>query len=212
MSETAPEVKPPWYKSPYLWFFIIGCVTLTALRPFLRHEPPPPPVLSVAPAFRMVDQDGRPYGSDELRGQVYIANFFFTRCAAICPKLMYQTRTLQDRLIREQVEGIHLVSISVDPDNDTPENLKSYAANIGVDATRWTLLAGEKERLKQLLEGGFKVPLGEPETLTGTTLDIAHSGKLVLVDKEGRIRGYYDVDPTGLDEVFHRAQHVRDRG
>jgi protein SCO1/2 len=201
----------PWYKSPYLWCFVVGCLTLTALRPFLRHTPEPPPVLGQAPAFRMVDQQGRAFGSEDLKGQVYIANFFFTRCASVCPKLMHQTRTLQDRFAREHEEGIHLVSISVDPDNDTPANLASYAEQIGVDSRRWALLSGEKDRLKQVLEGGFKVPLGEPETLSGTTLDIAHSGKLVLVDQQGGIRGYYDIDPTGLDEVFFRAQHVRDQ-
>jgi protein SCO1/2 len=204
-------MKTPWYKSPYLWFFVIGCVTITALRPFLRHVPEPPPVLGTAPAFHMVDQGGRPFGSDELKGQVYVASFFFTRCTSICPKLMYQVRTLQDRLKSEHQEGIHLVSISVDPENDTPANLASYAENVGADPARWTLLTGEKERLFDILEKGFKVPLGEPMT-TPTAIDIAHTGKLVLVDKEGRIRGYYDSDPMGLDEVFFRAQHVRDRG
>ena len=203
--------KTPWYKSPYLWFFVIGCVTITALRPFLRHVPDPPPVLGSAPAFHMVDQAGRPFGSDELKGQVYVASFFFTRCTSICPKLMYQVRTLQDRLKNEHQDGIHLVSISVDPENDTAENLASYAENVGVDPARWTLLSGEKERLFDILEKGFKVPLGEPMT-TPTAIDIAHTGKLVLVDRQGRIRGYYESDPTGLDEVFFRAQHVRDRG
>ena len=209
MTESSP--RTPWYKSPYLWFFVLGCLTLTALRPFLRHTPEPPPVLSQAPEFRMVDQDGHPFGSAQLRGQVYVASFFFTRCASICPKLMYQVRTLQDRLKREHQEGIHLVSISVDPENDTPPNLKSYAESVGADPARWTLVSGEKDRLKTLLERGFKVPLGEPDTLSGTTLDIAHSGKLALVDQQGRIRGYYDADPMGLDEVFFRAQHVRDQ-
>ena len=204
-------MKTPWYKSPYLWFFVIGCVTITALRPLLRHVPEPPPVLGTAPAFHMVDQGGRPFGSDDLKGQVYVASFFFTRCTSICPKLMYQVRTLQDRLKNEHQDGIHLVSISVDPENDTPANLASYAENVGADPAHWTLLSGEKERLFDLQEKGFKVPLGEKMT-TPTAIDIAHTGKLVLVDREGRIRGYYDSDPMGLDEVFFRAQHVRDRG
>jgi protein SCO1/2 len=124
---------------------------------------------------------------------------------------MYQVRTLQDRLKNEHQNGIHLISISVDPENDTAANLQSYAENVGVDPARWTLLSGEKERLNDILEKGFKVPLGEPMT-TPSAIDIAHTGKLVLVDQEGRIRGYYDSDPMGLDEVFFRAQHVRDRG
>jgi protein SCO1/2 len=159
----------------------------------------------------MIDQEGRPFGSDELWGQVYVANFFFTTCTSICPPLMRSMKSLQERLGRTDVKGIRLVSISVDPERDTPERLRTYAKQLGIDPARWTLLAGESDRLRELLEGGFKVPLGEPPAAGASVIDIAHSGKLVLVDGQSRIRGYYDSDALGLDEVFHRAQHVRDQ-
>ena len=211
-TEASSSRRTPIHRNPYVWMFVLGCLTLTALRPFLRHVPEAPPVLGPAPEYRMVDQGGRPFGSRELRGQVYVANFFFTSCASTCPALMSSMKTLQDRLRAAGERDIHLVSISVDPERDTPERLREYASRYGADPSRWSLLAGERDRLEEVVAGGFKVPVGKPEHVTPELLDIAHSGKLVLVDRRGRIRGYYGSDPTGIDEVFHRSQHVRDQG
>ena len=76
------EKRPAW-RNPYVWGFVIGIATLTALRPFLRHVPEPPPVLSQLPPFSLRGIDGKPFGSEDLRGQVYIANFFFTSCRSM---------------------------------------------------------------------------------------------------------------------------------
>jgi cytochrome oxidase Cu insertion factor (SCO1/SenC/PrrC family) len=100
------------------------------------------------------------------------------------------------------------VSISVDPEGDTPAVLTDYGKTLGVDSSRWTLLTGDPERIRQLVVEGFKTPI-EPMPEGGAEpMDIAHTGKLVLVDGAGRIRGYYDSTEMGLDEVFNRAQHV----
>jgi protein SCO1/2 len=201
------------WRNPWVWAFVLGCLTLTALRPFLRHVPEPPPVLSRLPEWTLTSQDGRPFGSADLRGQVYVANFFFTSCTSVCPPLMAATRRLDDRLREGSERGILIVSVTVDPERDTPERLRQYAREMRIDTTRWTLLTGERADLVRLLEGGFKVPVGVPETAgaSPSLVDIAHSGKLVLVDRQGGIRGYYDSTPMGLDEVFHRARHVRDQ-
>ena len=100
------------------------------------------------------------------------------------------------------------MSVSVDPEYDTPERLRSYGAELGADPARWTLLTGDLQAIRTLASDGFKVPVGSPEAGPGGLVDIAHTGKLVLVDPEGKIRGYYDTDTMGLDEVFNRAQHV----
>ena len=71
-------------RNPYVWGFLIGIVTLTAIRPLLRRIPEPPPILSALPEFTLRDTTGRPFGSRELSGQVYVASFFFTRCPSIC--------------------------------------------------------------------------------------------------------------------------------
>jgi protein SCO1/2 len=107
-------------RSPYVWAFFVGVIAITALRPFLRHEPEPPPVLGRLPAWELIDQDGRSFGSEDLAGTVYVANFFFTSCVAICPALMHSMARLQERYVKAGVEGIRQVSISVDPEVDTP--------------------------------------------------------------------------------------------
>ncbi len=198
----------PIHRNPYVWGFLIGIATLTLIRPLLRHVPEPPPVLSQLPDFVLVDMDGRPFGSAELREQVYVANFFFTSCRSICPAIMKGMSRLQGAFAQRGIEGIRLVSISVDPEHDTPEVLREYASGLGLDAARWTLLTGDPEGVRALAVDGFKTPMEPPPAGIAAPIDIAHTGKLVLVDGRGRIRGYYDSDETSLDEVYNRAQHV----
>jgi protein SCO1 len=195
-------------RNPYLWGFLIGIVTLTAIRPLLRRVPEPPPVLSTLPEFTLTDVDGKPFGSRELAGQVYVANFFFTRCGSICPTLMRGVGRLQAGFDERGIDGVRLVSISVDPENDTPAVLKEYAAAHGVEPKRWTLLTGDPEKVRALVVDGFKTPMDRVPEGGPTPIEVAHTGKLVLVDAHGRIRGYYDSDEMGLDEVYNRAQHV----
>lgn len=196
----------PLWRNPFVVAFVVGCVTVTLIRPLLRYEPPPPPVLSELPAFSLVDTAGKPFGSTELRGQVWIASFFFTRCPSVCPLLMSRVAELQKRYESEHIEGIRLVSITVDPARDTPDVLRAAEPRYGVDPARWSLLTGAPEQVRDLCVNGFHVPGFDGEAMSNG--DIPHTTKVVLVDTQNRIRGYYDTDEQGLDEVFHRAQHV----
>ena len=205
--DAPPEGSRSVLRNPYVWAFFAGIVLLTLIRPLMRHEPAPPPVLSPLPEYRLVASDGRPFGSAELAGQVYVADFIFTRCPSICPKLTGAMARLQRRYDEAGVDGIRLVSISVDPDYDTPERLRAYGEAHGIDPRRWTLLTGELEEIRELVVGGFRTPLGEPDP-EGNLIDIAHSTRFVLVDGDGGIRGYYDSDADGLDEIYHRSQHI----
>jgi len=194
--------------NPFLWAFFAGAVLLALLRPLLRFESPPPPPLWSLPSFTLVDQDGRPFGSDDLGGKVYVANFFFTRCPSICPAVMESMSRLAERFEAAGMGGVRLVSISVDPNSDTPERLREYGARYGRNPSRWTLLTGEAGAVRKLLLEGFRVPMGEPAEIGEGLYDIAHTGKLVLVDAEGRVRGFYDATPGGVEEVFHRARQL----
>lgn len=139
---------------------------------------------------------------------MYIASFFFTRCPSVCPLLMTRMAELQKRFRDAGIDDIRLVSITVDPVNDTPEALREAEPRYGVDERRWTLLTGPLDRVRALCVDGFHVP-GFEQAYAGEG-DIPHTTKVVLVDGQGRIRGYYDTDESGLDEVLHRARHVRD--
>ena len=200
------DESAPFWRNPYVVAFVLGCIFVTLLRPFLRFEPQPPPILSDLPAFTLTDDTGKSLSKGDLAGQVWIASFFFTHCPSVCPVLMTRMVELQKRFADAGITGVRLVSITVDPARDTPEVLRAAESRYGVDPARWTLVTGETERVHQLLVGGFKVPGLDAGALANG--DIPHTTKVVLVDGRGRIRGYYDTDESGLDEVFHRAQHV----
>ena len=121
---------------------------------------------------------------------------------------MHGMARLQARLDERGIQGIRLVSISVDPEHDTPEVLRAYGKDLAVKPERWTLLTGDPRTIQAVVVGGFKVPLEHTPPTPGSPFEIAHTGKVVLVDGSGGIRGYYDSDDMGLDEVFNRAQHV----
>ena len=196
------------FRNPFFWAFVVGCAVITSMRPLLRRIPAPPPVLRQIPPFTLVDATGKPFGSDALRGHVYVASFFFTRCPSICPTLMEDLARLQERYRREGLNAIRLVSITVDPEHDTPQELGAAGKRYGVDATRWILLTGPRLAIRDIAVGGFQVALGEPENAEGGLFDIAHSGKLLLVDASGALRGYYDTGALGVDEVFWRSKRV----
>lgn len=205
-AQGSPPKKPFW-RNPYVIALFIGMVYVTVISRFMRHIPDPPPILGKLPEFTLVDQSGKPFGSQDLRGQVYVANLFFTKCPSVCPLLMQRAAKLQELFKRDEFD-IRLVSISIDPETDTPEVLADYGKKFGVEPGRWTLLTGPEPEIRNLVMDGFKLHLGEKEALDNDLYDIAHAIQFILVDREGNVRGYYGSDETGLDETYHRSMHV----
>ena len=139
-------------------------------------------------SFTLFDQEGRPFHSEDLAGQVWVADFFFTRCKGICPILSGRMLDLSREL--EDLSGWRLVSISVDPSHDTPEVLKSYAVTLGVDTPRWSFLTGPEQQVRELIRTQFMLPVDDnPQNAEEPIL---HSPRIVLVDREGNLRGFYD--------------------
>ena len=204
-------------RSPWFWATVMALITIPAMRPLLRYEPAPPPVLYQLPQFRLVDSSGAAYGSAELAGQVYVADFIFTRCGSICPLLTRAMQSLDERYREAGVDGVRLVSISVDPAYDTPEVLRTYEQAYGLDPARFRLLTGPEADIRALITSGFRldyddgtdsaVPAADSAE-SEDLIELAHTGKLFLVDQRGAVRGLYSIDEEGLDEVFHRSQHV----
>ena len=205
--DPSPE-KKPWYKNIFLWYFIIGVVSLTLIRPLLRREPPPPPVVGQLPAFELVDQSGKSFSLSDLDGNVWVVNFIFTSCPSICPLLTDGMGKLQDRYSAYGIDGVKLLSITVDPENDTPEVLRAYAEANEADPERWKFLTGDSQAIRDLVLDGFRAPLGEPQETDAGLIDIMHTGEFVILDPSGGIRGYYGSDLEGLDEIYHRSRHV----
>ncbi|MFM1847119.1 MAG: hypothetical protein RL417_593 [Pseudomonadota bacterium] len=136
-----------------------------------------------APAFELIDSNGQTFSSTTLRGKVWLASFFFTSCESVCPMVIGKMNTLFETAPHQ----IHFVSFSVDPANDTPAALKKYAAKFDADTRRWHFLTGEQEKLRTVVSDGFQVSFPTSKAELDT-----HSLRLVLVDQNGQIRGYFN--------------------
>ena len=192
-------------RNPYVWAFLVGCVVVTLMRPLLRRVPPPPPVIGRVPSFSLVSSSGEPFGSVALSGHVYVANLFFTRCSAACQDVMRSMARLAGRYRDDKLDSLRLVSITLDPEYDTPERLRAVEAGYEVDRDRWTLLTGVPDQVRALAERGFG--LAHQGDLRAAA-DAAEGAKFFLVDGSGQLRGRYDGGALGLDEVFWRARRV----
>ena len=161
------------------------------------------PVYGDVPAFTLVDQQGQAVSRDMLRGSVWVADFIFTRCAGQCPMMAAQMAQLAAQLPPRS--GVRLVSFTVDPVWDTPEALARYAQAYP-SASAWSFLTGEEATIRRLCREGFHLAFSEQ----GTDAEpITHSTRLVLVDRQGRIRGSYDAtDEAAMHQLGRDLRRV----
>lgn len=169
-------------------------------------SPAPKPVKAL-PDFSLtaVTIDGTsPFELRTLRGRAWIADFVYTRCTGPCPVLTANMAGLQKNLPKQ----IGLLSFTVDPDHDSPEVLTLYARKFNADPQRWFFLTGEKSELIRLVRDGFLLPVVESATaLPGERF--AHSTKMVLIDADARVRGWYDGDDAAaLDKLAADAKKL----
>ena len=151
------------------------------------------PELGRVGAFALVNQQGAPVTAETLRGKVWVAAFFFTRCPTICPRITRRMRALQVAA-QSRAEPPTLVSFSVDPDNDTPAALLEYAKHFDADLRSWSFLTGDLEVVKHTVVDGFKLALDGKADPGAENGGIIHGSHLVLVDRKLAIRGYYRTD------------------
>lgn len=190
--------------------FVVGCNNENASQTVARATPvshkaaeSPEDVraLGEVPRFRFINQDGERFGSAELDGRVWIADFIFTRCRGTCPLQTAQFVKLQEELASHpERDSIRLVSFSVDPEFDRPKVLKEYAAQWEADTSRWTFLTGQRPAIWGLSKNGFKLPVNDAKD--NPNMLIAHSQQFILVDRAHRIRGYYDgLNPVAREKL-----------
>ncbi len=142
------------------------------------------------PAFSLTNENGATITNQDLKGKVYLANFVFTTCQASCPLTMTALSRIQDRLPAIS-PSLKIVTITVDPETDTPEVLKAKAAEYKAKPEIWMFLTGKKDKVFDLVTNGFKVVMNKADVVTDTAMDIAHSNKFILVDQNATIRGIY---------------------
>ena len=197
-----PPPHPARFLHP-LWALFALLVLGLPAAVLLWPQQPPPERYGQLPAFSHTDQQGQPFGSAQMAGGVWVTDFIFTRCPNICPVLSARMATLQRRITPSLPIG--LLSISVDPQHDTAEVLTAYAATYDADPEKWVFVTGEESEIRQTIDG-FKMAL-DVQAVPGEEIpDIMHSSTFVLVDAEGFIRGFFDTEPEGLQELWQAAE------
>jgi len=179
-----------------IWFFvasvIIAPLTLFAIVRFCQDNIQPLPYLGDSSHrisdFAFFDQDGKKISNSQVNGKVFIANYFFTHCPSVCPRMMNQLKRVQS----QTAEDIVILSFSVDPERDSVERLKRYAEMFDIK-NNWRLLTGSKKELYRMARKDFLLVATDGD---GRDQDFIHSENLVLIDESGKIRGYY----KGTDE------------
>jgi protein SCO1/2 len=142
------------------------------------------------PDFSLTERNGETIALSDLQGKIWIADFIYTTCTDTCPLQTASMAKLQDEFAAKP--EVQLVSITVDPGHDTPQVLSLYADKYRADAKRWYFLTGQRDRIIRLIRDGFHLSVATLPTESDASGMIPHSPRFVLVDKQGRIRGYYD--------------------
>lgn len=189
---SAPAETPAPRRIPRLGWVIVfvvlvglvafAYVSLQKMRPAASSLPK----LDQAPSFSLTSQEGRIVTDAVLKGKVTVLNFIFTRCMGPCPRMSAQMGRLNQAL-GPKLDDVQLISVSVDPEYDTPAVLAEYGERFGADPARWKLLTGPTDQIHNVMVKGFLLPLG-----TDKDGMPAHSTRFVVVDQQGVIRGYED--------------------
>lgn len=158
--------------------------------------------------FSFLNQNGETITQKNVEGKVYVAEYFFTTCKSICPIMNKQMERIHKVYQREQ--DFRILSFTVDPDKDTVEQMKRYANEHNANNDQWHFLTGSKTDLYALARKSFFVlKPAEAANLGDAGSDFIHTNNFVLVDRESRIRGYYDGTSTSsVDSLIHDISHL----
>jgi protein SCO1 len=177
-------------------FFIFACSGKNEKKlPYIGHHEvdpanPADTLYHTIPPFAVTNQEGKLVTNDDFKGKIHVADFFFTSCPSICPKMTSQLKRIQS--LSKDLD-IKIISFSIDPKRDSVETLKKYAEKNGLDTKNWDLVTGDADEIYELGMDGYNLSAMEDESAPGGYL---HSQMVVLVDKEGHIRGMYDGTET----------------
>jgi protein SCO1 len=201
MTDTNPrkqsETRSPW-QARLAWSLLILVslgITLAAFSQFSRKAGEALPISGELKPFEFTERSGKAFGSRELKGKVWVADFIFTRCGGPCPVMSAHLSKMQQMILDEP--GICLVSFSLDPTYDTPQVLRDYAQHFKAIEGKWFFLTGKTDETLQLAQEGFKITAQKNHDATPSDA-VLHGTHFILVDQQGRLRGYYDSGDANL--------------
>lgn len=219
-SVSGEERKPSivqWIGWIFLGMFIImlaGIAMRDQLKLKSQHLGESPPVYGEVPAFTFTDDTNTSFGLQQLKGRIWVVDFVFTRCGFPCPILTKNMSELQNWLDEEEMGNVKLITVTVDPEFDTPEVLTAYGKKFGANFDRWKFLTGSKETIYDFILKGFDLLVEENPEGTSISQMFIHSDKFVLIDRDGGIRGYYggqsaeDLEKLRLD--IRKVSRIRE--
>jgi protein SCO1/2 len=151
-------------------------------------------------SFTYTDQTGKPFGTEDLKGKVYVADFIFTNCQTVCPPLTANMARLQ-KMAKEEGLDVQFVSFSVDPAVDTPEKLKAFAEKFTEDQSNWHFLTGySQQEIEEFAKNSFRMLVDKPDTSD----QVVHGTSMYLVDKNGKVmKSYNGLKKTPYEEILN---------
>lgn len=150
------------------------------------------------PDFQFVSQDGDIVSAQTMAGKIYVADFFFTTCPTICPKMKTQLKRVYDRF--KGNPNVMLLSHTIDPTHDSVAVLREFALSLGVEGKQWLFVTGDKEKIYDIGQNSYMVSAAEDASAPG---GVVHSGAFILVDTKKHIRGIYDgTTAEGVDKLM----------
>jgi protein SCO1/2 len=164
-------------------------------------------------SFSLTERSGKTVTDKDLLGKVWVASFVFTRCPGPCPAVTGTVKELQAEL--RDVPDVRLVTFTVDPSRDNPDELAKYAARFGADPERWLFLTGPEATIHALMKDRFKLAVGQKETPEKEGDDYDHSTRLTVVDKKGVIRATFagmrdDARPDAKEAFAENLAKLKD--
>lgn len=200
MPASSPSKLPTtFWVGGLLVFAMLGLMYLLGLAELKNKQQTSLPVIGPVADFTLTNQDGKVTTLADLTNQVWVADIIFTRCASSCPIMSQQMKSLQDAL--PSGSAAKLVTLTCDPDYDTPPIMKKYGEHYGANFQRWMFLTGTPRELSDLATGSLKLgatPVA-PQDRTDPTDFFIHSTIFVVVDKQARLRGIFQTQGQGVN-------------
>ena len=199
MADTSRTLPRTFWIGTILTFVLLGLAMMLALPLIGQHEQPRLPVIGQVADFTLTNQDGKITTLADLTNHVWVADIIFTRCAGPCPRMTQQMKSLQAALPADSI--VKLVTLTTDPDNDTPSILKRYGEHYGADFGRWTFLTGTKAEIASLAGDSLKLgstPVKAEDRTDSANLFI-HTTVFVAVDKHAQMRAVFETGGDGVD-------------
>src|ERR1035438_2636327 len=199
MSEPSSKLPQTLWLGVALLLGFLGLAYLLSLAEFKQQQRQSLPVIGAVANFTLTNQDGKVTTLADLTNRVWVADIIFTRCAGPCPVITGHIKSLEDAL--PKTSDAKLVTLTTDPDFDTPAMMKRYGERFGADFNRWTFLSGTKAEIAALGGGSLKlsaVPVKPADQTNAADLFI-HTTIFVIVDKHAQLRGSFETVGDGVD-------------